>query len=67
MIERGIAVDTVGLLIEEPDVAVAQGPKWLFAKSFAERQDNLVAAVLLERKEKGLWVVLTVLVNFRLK
>jgi hypothetical protein len=64
MIERGVLVDDIQLLIESPDFLVAQGPKWIFAKAFSARQDNVVAAILLERKEKDLWIVITVMVNF---
>ena len=65
MMERNISVETIQQLIETPDLVLAQGPKWLFAKSFDVRHDNLVAAVLLERKERELWIVLTVMVNFQ--
>ncbi len=67
MMERNVSVDAIRLLIEAPDLVLAQGPKWLFAKSFDARHDNLVAAVLLERKDKDLWIVLTVMVNFQTK
>ena len=67
MIERGISVDAIQQMIEKPDLVVAQGPKWVFAKSFNTRHDNLIAAVLLERKDKDLWIVLTVMINFQPK
>jgi hypothetical protein len=67
MMERGVSVDAVQQLIETPDLVVAQGPKWVFAKSFSARHDNLIAAVLLERKDKDLWIVLTVMINFQAK
>ena len=66
MMERGISVDTIQQLIEAPNLVVAQGPKWVFAKSFSARQDNLIAAVV-ERKDKDLWIVLTVMINFQAK
>ena len=65
MMERGISVETIQHLIEEPDLVIAQGPKWLFAKSLSTRHDNLIAAVLLERKANDLWIVLTVMINFQ--
>ena len=67
MMERGISVETIQHLIEEPDLVIAQGPKWLFAKSLSTRHDNLIAAVLLERKANDLWIVLTVMINFQAK
>ncbi len=67
MMERGVSVDEVRQLIEAPDLVIAQGPKWLFAKSIDTRHDNLIAAVLLERKDKDLWIVLTVMINFQAK
>lgn len=67
MTERQISVDEVQLLIESPDFVIAQGPKWVFAKSFFEREDNLIAAVLLEKKDKELWIVITVMINFQEK
>ncbi len=67
MMERGVSVDEIHQLIESPDLLLAQGPKWVFAKSFARRSDNLVAAILLERKDKDLWIVITVMINFQQK
>jgi hypothetical protein len=65
--ERKISAEELAQLIADPDVEISQGPKWIFGKSFPKRNDNLVAAVLLERKEQGLWVVLTVMVHFEEK
>jgi hypothetical protein len=56
---------TVQAVISLPDIALPQGPKWIFAKTIVEREDNKMAAVLLEKKEHELWVVLTVMVNFQ--
>lgn len=67
MMERGVSVDAIQQLIEAPDLVIAQGPKWVFAKSFSTRHDNSIAAVLLERKDKDLWIVLTVMINFQAK
>ncbi len=50
MIERSVTVEAIQQLIEAPDFVIAQGPKWLLAKKFNSRHDNLIAAVLLERK-----------------
>jgi hypothetical protein len=67
MMERRVSVDAIQELIEAPDLVIAQGPKWVFAKSFNTRHDNLIAAVLLERKHKDLSIVLTVMINFQAK
>jgi len=47
MMERDVSVDMIRQLIEEPDLVIAQRPKWVFAKSYSARRDNLIAAVLL--------------------
>lgn len=62
--DRKISAAELADLIEHPDVGIPQGPKWILAKAFPNRSDNLVAAILLERKEQELWVVLTVMVHF---
>ena len=67
MEERHISLAEISLLIADPDLTIAQGPKWIFAKALPDRSDNLVAAVLLERQEKSLWVVVTVMVRFEEK
>jgi len=64
MEERHISLAKISLLIADPDLRIAQGPKWIFAKALPDRSDNLVAAVLLERQEKSLWVVVTVMARF---
>ena len=64
MEERNIKLEEIALLISTPDIVLPQGPKWILAKSFPDRRDNLVAAVLLERQEKDLWIVITVMVRF---
>ena len=62
--ERRISADELAEVIQSPDITVPQGPKWIFAKAISGRSDNKIAAVLLEKKEQGLWVVLTVMVQF---
>lgn len=64
MEERGITLAELTELIEHPDARISQGPKWIFAKAFRGRSDNKIAAVLLERRERNLWVVVTVMVRF---
>jgi hypothetical protein len=65
--ERRIKAEELREIIESPDIVIPQGPKWIFAKTVVNRSDNQIAAVLLERKEDGLWVVLTVMVHFEKK
>ena len=50
MEERHISLAEISLLIADPDLTIAQGPKWIFAKAL--------------RQEKSLWVVVTVMVRF---
>jgi hypothetical protein len=64
MEERHISLAEISSLISNPDLTLPQGPKWIFAKALPGRSDNLIAAVLLERQESALWVVVTVMVRF---
>jgi hypothetical protein len=64
MEERNISLAEISEIIEHPDVLMRQGPKWLLAKYFQHRSDNMIAAVLLEREEKNLWLVITVMIQF---
>jgi len=65
--ERRISIAELESILTEPDTVVTQGPKLIFQKNFKKRKDNDVAAVVLERREKNLWLVITVLVNFQKK
>ena len=62
--ERKLRAEDLADVIERPDLVLTQGPKWILAKTVRGRTDNRIAAVLLERKDQGLWVVITVMVNF---
>lgn len=64
MEERKITLEEVAQVIERPDYRIPQGPKWVYAKKVGTRKDNDIAAVVLERKERDLWIVITVLVRF---
>ena len=64
ILERKISAQELASVIQMPDSTFPQGPKWILAKTIVGRQDNKIAAVLLERKEHDLWVVLTVMINF---
>lgn len=67
IVDRKISMAELESLILSPDEVVAQGPKFLLIKKFKGRKDNNVAAVILEKKEQDLWVVITVMVNFQKK
>jgi hypothetical protein len=66
MAERNITVVEIEETVRHPDWASPQGPKWILAKHFKERDDNLLAAIVLE-KEADLWVVLTLMVQFEIR
>lgn len=65
--ERKISVEELEEILIHPDSVIAQGPKLIFHKNLKKRKDNDIAAVVLERREKNLWLVITVLVNFQKK
>lgn len=66
MRERNISSAKLREVLDHPDAVMEQGPKWIFAKDIKGRQDNKIAAVVIEKKE-GLWVVITILVRFEVK
>ncbi len=67
ILERRISLNELRKLLEEPDEIIQQGPKYILCKQFTERNDNRIAAVVLEKKEDGLWLVITVMVNFKIQ
>ena len=67
ILDRKISMLELEKLILNPDKIIEQGPKFIFVKKFAKRNDNNVAAVILEKKGKDLWVVITVMINFQVK
>lgn len=67
MVERQITVTQIEETIRNPDWSLQQGPKWILAKNFKERKDNLLAAVVLQKEEANLWVVLTLMVQFEIR
>ncbi len=67
VLNRKISMDELGSLIQEPDQIIPQGPKFILIKRFQKRKDNNIAAILIEKKGEGLWVVITVMVNFQKK
>jgi len=50
-----------------PNWVIAQGPKWILAKRFVRRADNLLAAVVIRKEGTTLWIVLTVMVQFEIR
>lgn len=67
ILDRKISTLELEQLILNPDQVIEQGPKFILVKKFVKRKDNNVAAVILEKKGKDLWVVITVMVNFQIK
>jgi hypothetical protein len=67
MAERKITAAQIDEIIRNPDWVSPQGPKWILAKHFKERKDNLLAAVVLEKEETNLWIVLTLMVQFEIR
>ena len=67
MAERKINSSDIELILNDPDWMLQQGPKWILAKNFKKRNDNLLAAVIIEKEDARLWIVLTVMVRFELK
>jgi Domain of unknown function (DUF4258) len=67
ILDRNISILELEQLLRYPDEVIEQGPKFIFVKSFAGRKDNSIAAVIIEKKGKHLWVVITVMINFRAK
>lgn len=67
ILDRKISTLELEQLILNPDQVIEQGPKFILVKKFVKRKDNNVAAVILEKKGKDLWVVITVMINFQIK
>jgi hypothetical protein len=66
MAERNFTVAELEIILDEPDFVLHQGPKLIFSKNVMSRKDNMLAAVVLE-KRKDLWLVITIMVNFQKK
>ncbi len=67
ILERKITLKELQELLEEPDNVIPQGEKFIFCKFFHNRNDNKLAAVVLEKKEDGLWLVITEMLYFKVK
>ena len=67
VLDRKISMQELEQLILNPDEIIEQGPKFILVKKFLKRKDNNMAAVLIEKKGKDLWVIITVMINFQKK
>ena len=68
MQERNISVDQVKSILEAPDGEIQQSAdKWILYKEFPSRNDNLIAAVIVDRAIQGTIEVITVMINFEVK
>jgi hypothetical protein len=67
MMERDISTMEIENVLKNPDIIQPQGPKYILAKEISSRKDNLIAAVVLEKVEKNLWLVITVMIKFQKK
>ena len=67
MIQRKISTDEVELLLSKPDGIIKQSmDKFIYYKNIDSRNDNNLAAVIVDRKNAGCEVI-TVMVNFEVK
>lgn len=67
MAERNISISDLELTLRAPDHVIAQGPKFVLVKRIEGRKDNMIATVVIEKKEHGVWLVISVLNEFQLK
>ncbi len=65
ILERKITLEQLDLVIKKPDFVAQQGPKFILAKKIKGRKDNMLSAVVIEKMEKNLWIVITVMVDFQ--
>ncbi len=65
--ERKISLEEMARLIQDPEDVISHGPKLILTKTFGNRRDNKVAAVVMEKQGDDLWLVITVMVNFQVK
>ena len=68
MQERGLSVDEVSQVVNEPDGKISQSrDKFIFFKRLVHRRDNLIAAVLVEILPDEEAEIITVLINFEVR
>lgn len=65
MAEREVSIEEIEEILKNPDEVVKQGPKFIFAKNIKGRSDNMIATVIVEKKEHGLWLIITIMMNFQ--
>ena len=65
--ERKLSVQELNSLITYPEEIISQGRKLILTKTFRNRRDNKVAAVVVEKQGDDVWLVITVMVNFRIR
>ncbi len=63
--ERKITLKELESILKDPDDIIPQGPKFILIKTFIHRNDNFIGVVVIEKEGNGLWLVITVLVNFQ--
>ena len=64
LLERRISLEELTLILQGPEEVIPQGPKYILTRTFPRRKDNKIAAVVMEKGEHGLWLVITIMVNF---
>lgn len=62
--ERRISQAELALILYDPEFVIEQGAKKILGRSFVQRSDNALAAVILKNEVEGVWLVITVMVNF---
>ena len=67
LIERKISINEIKEILESPEDTIEQGTKIILTKTFKNRKDNKIAAVIVENQGDSLWLVITVMVNFQTK
>ena len=63
--ERNISMHEIEEIINSPDEILIQGTKYILAKNLKNRKDNMIATVVIEKKEHNLWLIITVMINFQ--
>lgn len=63
--ERKITLKELESILKEPDDIIPQGSKFILIKTFIHRNDNCIGVVVVEKEGNGLWLVITVMVNFQ--
>jgi hypothetical protein len=68
MQQRKLSVHEIIDVVVEPDGRIKQSfDKWILYKDLSHRKDNLIAAVVVEKKDEKTYEVITVLINFEVR